>query len=153
MTLFSAPQTQLTSDDYYTPAWVFEALGLRFDLDVCSPPEPPPWIPADRFLTLAEDGLVTPWEGRVWMNPPYSAPAPWVAKFIAHRSGVCIVPMSMGYWFSDLWESADGILVLPPRMVFVGGGSAGLPVRIVLAGFGAECVEAIGRLGTVRRAT
>lgn len=38
MTLFGAEQTQATSDDYYTPAWIFETLGLRFNLDVCAPP-------------------------------------------------------------------------------------------------------------------
>lgn len=29
--LFGAAQTQLTSDDYYTPAWLFERMGLTFD--------------------------------------------------------------------------------------------------------------------------
>ena len=36
--LFDIEQTQLTSDDYYTPKWIFEALGEHFDLDVCAPP-------------------------------------------------------------------------------------------------------------------
>lgn len=27
----------LTSDDCYTPRWVFDAMGLRFDLDVAAP--------------------------------------------------------------------------------------------------------------------
>jgi len=27
-----------TSDDYYTPPFIFEGLGLRFEMDVCSPP-------------------------------------------------------------------------------------------------------------------
>ena len=55
-----------TSDDYYTPPFIFEGLGLRYAMDVCSPPGGSPWIPADRFLSIVEDGLATPWEGRVW---------------------------------------------------------------------------------------
>ena len=36
--LFGAEQSELTSDDYYTPAWVFERMGIEFDLDPCAPP-------------------------------------------------------------------------------------------------------------------
>lgn len=59
--LFGAPQTALTSDDYYTPAWVFERLGITFDLDVCAPPGGIPWIPAARYYTMEDDGLAQPW--------------------------------------------------------------------------------------------
>jgi len=37
--LFGQPQDQKTSDDYYTPKWIFEALNLRFDIDVAAPPK------------------------------------------------------------------------------------------------------------------
>lgn len=46
-------------------------------------------VPAVRKWTKSDDGLSMPWEGRVWMNPPFSRPEPWVDKFIAHRNGVC----------------------------------------------------------------
>ena len=59
------------SVDWYTPPWVFERLGLRFDLDPCQPSGGIPWIPADTYYDLAIDGLLTPWYGLVWMNPPY----------------------------------------------------------------------------------
>lgn len=61
--LFPVQQEQLTSDDYYTPAWVFERMGIEFDLDVCAPPGGIPWIPAKRYYTQADDGLVAPWGG------------------------------------------------------------------------------------------
>jgi hypothetical protein len=69
--LFPTPQEQVTSDDYYTPPWIFERMALEFDIDVCAPPDGIAWIPAARYFTQADDGLVQPWEGRVWMNPPY----------------------------------------------------------------------------------
>src|SRR5690606_35780948 len=52
------------SDDYYTPAWLFDALGLTFDLDVASPPGGVEWVPAARFYTVEDDGLSQPWTGR-----------------------------------------------------------------------------------------
>jgi hypothetical protein len=71
--IFSTPQTEMTSDDYYTPPWIFETLGLTFDLDVASPPGGIDWIPARRYFTIADDGLSQPWQGFVWMNPPTQA--------------------------------------------------------------------------------
>jgi hypothetical protein len=146
--LFSVPQEQLTSDDYYTPAWIFETMGIEFDLDVCAPPGGVSWVPAKRFYTQADDGLTAPWEGRVWMNPPYSGPTPWVRRFIAHANGVCLVPHAKSAWHIELWNAAHGATA-PPRYFDFTGGPIFLPVWF--AAFGEECVDAIARLGTVRR--
>jgi hypothetical protein len=146
MSMLSVPQHVKTSDDYYTPAWLFERMGLRFDLDVCAPPGGIPWIPADRHYTMADDGLASPWEGRVWMNPPYSDCAPWAAKFIAHRNGVSLTQMSKSKWCKSLCDSADGIVILG-SLPFVGGA---IFMPVFLAAFGDECVDAIGRVGPVR---
>lgn len=145
--LFGVPQTQATPDDYYTPAFVFERMGLEFDLDVAAPPSGCPWIPAKRFLTMEDDGLSAPWEGRVWMNPPYSQATPWVRRFIVHGHGVALMPHAKSAWHPTLWAAADAVVVPDAFFDFVGG-SIMLPVWF--AAFGAECVEAIGRLGKVR---
>lgn len=34
----------------------------------------------DRFYTIEDDGLVQPWHGSVWCNPPYSDCGAWVRK-------------------------------------------------------------------------
>ena len=153
MRLFPVQQEQLTSDDYYTPAWVFEALGLEFDLDVCSPPDPIPWIPAKRSLTQADDGLTFPWEGRVWMNPPYSDSSPWVRRFMQHRHGVCLVPHSRSKWWIELWSNVDGIA--DGGMFRFHRGSDGklenVFMPVVFAAYGEECVEALRNIGPVRR--
>ncbi len=104
-TLFEAPQVQRTTDDYYTPKWLFERLATRFSIDVASPPEGIPWIPADRYFTMADDGLKQPWDGLVWMNPPYSNPSPWVARFIEHNNGIALLPFSKSKWCQSLWDS------------------------------------------------
>src|SRR4051794_34900635 len=58
------------SDHWYTPRTIFDALGLTFDLDPCSP-GPGHWVPARRIYTQADDGLHQPWDGLVFMNPPF----------------------------------------------------------------------------------
>lgn len=72
--LFTLPHAA-TTDDWYTPAWIFEAMDETFDLDVASPPGGIPWLPCRRYYSLEDDGLAQPWEGFVWCNPPFSAPA------------------------------------------------------------------------------
>jgi hypothetical protein len=147
-TLFGVEQAERTSDDYYTPPWIFDRLALDFDLDVCAPPGGIPWIPAVRHFTKEDDGLAQPWHGRVWMNPPFSLPEPWVDRFITHRNGVCLVPMSNGRWFHRLWGEADGItLPVANAIQFIGGG---IPIRCALVAFGPENVAALGLLGRVR---
>jgi hypothetical protein len=146
--LFPVQQEQLTSDDYYTPRWVFERMAIRFDLDVCSPPGGVEWVPADRYYDQADDGLASPWEGRVWMNPPYSRPTPWVARFIEHGNGVALVPFAKSAWFDLLWSRADAVVAPGVQASKFVGGPIFMPV--FLAAFGDECVEAIGRLGVVR---
>lgn len=146
--LFAVQQEQLTSDDYYTPAWVFERLGLEFDLDVCSPPGGRPEVPAKRYYTQADDGLTAPWEGRVWMNPPFSSPAPWVRKFMHHQNGVCLVPHSKSKWHIELFANADGIAAPGDGYFDFVGGSIFIPTWF--AAFGEECVEALRNIGPVR---
>jgi hypothetical protein len=146
----------IPSDDYLTPRWVFDAMGLTFDIDVCAPPGGVPWIPATRHYDQTDDGLAQPWRGRVWMNPPFSGTDTWIKRFIHHRHGVCLVPHSRARWHTQLWES-DAALADPNR----GGGAmfefvkneglAHVYMPVFVAAFGDDCVEAIGRLGTVRK--
>jgi hypothetical protein len=150
--LFAVEQEQLTSDDYYTPAWVFERMGIEFDLDVCSPPGGISWIPAVRYFTQADDGLAQDWEGRVWMNPPYSGTSPWARKFIEHHHGVCLVPHSRSAWWGELWATADAIADAGMFRFYKAGGTyENVFMPVVFAAFGPECVDAISRLGVVRK--
>jgi len=150
--LISVGQGQLTKDDYYTPKAVFDALGLTFDLDVCAPPGGVPWVPARRFFTLADDGLSQPWTGRVWMNPPYSAAAPWVKRFVEHGNGICLVQVSKGVYSDTLWKAAHAMALARDLRFVVGDSGVRSDVYMPLwfAAFGDECVEALSRVGVVR---
>lgn len=87
--LFALPSDafSVTSDDCYTPPWVFREMGLVFDLDVASPPGGPWHVPAAAYYTAQDDGLVQPWHGLVWCNPPYSKFRPWAEKWAEHDRG------------------------------------------------------------------
>lgn len=146
--LFSTPQSGLSSDDYYTPKAVFDRLGIEFDIDVAAPPGGIPWIPAKRFFTMADDGLAQPWEGRVWMNPPYSNATPWVRRFVEHRDGVALLPFAKSQWLFSLWQTDAAIVVTERKVQFFVGGDVRYPT--FLAAYEAECVAAIGRFGRIR---
>ena len=129
-----------TSDDYYTPPFIFEALGVEFDMDVSAPPNGVPWIPAKQSLTIIEDGLATDWHGRVWCNPPYSNVTPWAKKLIKHNNGIALVQMAKSAWFNLVWEHCSGALVLPPNIKFVRGDGTSAPIfmPVILFAFGED---------------
>ena len=96
-------------DEQYTPKWIFDHMGIEFDLDVAAPTGGAPHVPARRYYTVVEDGLIQPWSGLVFMNPPYSAAKPWVEKFMAHGNGIALLPFSKSQWFWQLWDNASGV--------------------------------------------
>lgn len=83
--------------EWATPQCLFERLADRFgpfDLDPCASAEN---AKSARYFTIDQDGLSQPWQGRVFMNPPYGRGiGSWLRK--AHESSlsgalvVCLVP-------------------------------------------------------------
>jgi len=101
-------------DEWYTPPWLFDALGLRFDVDVCAPVDPSlRTVPADRAYTVDDDGLTQPWGGLIWCNPPYSNPTPWAERMIEHDNGVLLshVPIN-GLWALRAWWRCSALRLL-----------------------------------------
>ena len=118
--LFNVVNEGVTTNDYYTPKWLFDAMGLEFDIDVAAPVHGIPWIPAKRWFSQADDGLAQDWgNGLVWMNPPFSKPAPWFNKFIENNNGVALGVVSKSRWFATMWAVSDAIIPLPRLVTFV----------------------------------
>lgn len=110
------------SDEWYTPPFIFDALGLQFDLDPCSPGIDH-WVPAKKIYTIADDGLAQPWNGLVFMNPPFggrNGHVPWLKRFIEHGKGVAIVrAYTSSKWFHDYAVKADCMLFPRGKTQFI----------------------------------
>jgi hypothetical protein len=108
-----------TSDEHYTPKEIFEALKIVFDVDVAAPVGGSSWVPAKSFLDKEIDGLKVNWVGNVWMNPPYSNPSPWVAKFLNHKQGIALLPITRGKWWDSMWNECEAILPTKYNLSFI----------------------------------
>ena len=146
----------VSTDDYYTPAWVFEQMDVEFDVDVAAPPGGVPWIPAKKFYTENDNGLEQPWSGFVWCNPPYSAPSRWLDKMRKHSNGIILIraDLSSGA-YHRAFTDADYLHVPRGRLQFVnghGGVTSSVTFTTVLLGFGSQAGDALTRLdGCTRR--
>lgn len=109
------------SDEWYTPKYIFDALGETFDLDVAAPPQGGPHVPAPVWVSA--DSLSRAWHGFVWMNPPFggrNALLPWVERLLAHPGGgIGLVPdRTSAPWFVPIITRADAILFTAGKVKF-----------------------------------
>lgn len=143
------------SDEQYTPKWIFDALNVQFDLDVCAPEGGVEWLPAKKHYSLKDDALAQNWQGFVWMNPPFSEGKIWHEKFAQHGNGICLVPMAKSFWYYELWNRNEANLVMiKPNMKFVkpNGELNSIFMPVVLAAIGKQGCNALhkSQLGKVR---
>lgn len=110
----------VSSDEYYTPLPLIQSLG-EFDFDPCSPANPR-WRTATTMLTKEDDGLSHEWQGRVWLNPPYSAPliSQFMQRMAKHRNGIALVVPKFGSRMFREWvfPYCNGIFILDKRIKF-----------------------------------
>lgn len=102
---------------WLTPIEIVRSLG-HFDLDPCGFPG---WPTADHLICLPEDGLTTPWNGRVWLNPPYGSEAwVWLDKLAAHGTGTALIfarTETHGF-VEQVWGKASAVKFLHGRLRF-----------------------------------
>lgn len=142
------------SEEWYTPPEIIDALGGAdsFDLDPCAPAVQP-FPTARRTYTIAENGLLQPWDpdDRLWVNPPFTMPALglFLGKLRAHGGGIALTfARTDTTWFVEhLWGRA-GMLFLFGREHFIR--PDGTPAKancggpLVLSAFGRRDVELLG---------
>ncbi len=106
-------------DEWLTPPEILNALG-PFHLDPCAPITRP-WPTAIHHLTILDDGLLQPWQGRVWCNPPYGQETgKWLARCAEHRNATALVfaRTETTAWKEHVWPKAHAILFLHGRLHF-----------------------------------
>ena len=133
--------------EWLTPPEIVKALG-QFDLDPCSPINRP-WDTATKHYTENDNGLLMPWDGRVWCNPPYGYEASeWLNKCALHGNVIALTfaRTETKMFFNSIWNKADGLLFIKGRLRFYHvtgqqGDSAGAPS--VLIAYGKENCEVL----------
>lgn len=107
------------NDEWLTPPSIIKALG-PFDLDPCSPANRP-WDTAAKHYTKEQDGLAQPWEGRVWLNPPYGRETfKWLEKLADHGSGIALIfarTETKGF-HEQVWNRAKAVFFFEGRLRF-----------------------------------
>ncbi len=139
----------IEGDEWFTPQWIFDSLGLRFSIDVCAPEDlTHVTTPAEAFFTEADDGLAQQWHGTIWCNPPYSDPAPWAIKCIDHGDGLLLTHIPMNAeWCAAAWAACSGIRLFQAIEFVRPDGKTQRPGSwLQLAAFGSTAAEALAQM-------
>lgn len=110
------------NDEWYTPPEIIRSLG-EFDLDPATSETAYAMNrSAENYYTAKDDGLIQRWQGRVWLNPPYSNPLlqQFLMKMAEHNHGIALVFSKIeAKWFHDIvFEFATAVKFLYNRIQF-----------------------------------
>lgn len=140
------------TDEWLTPPEIIQALG-EFDLDPCAPINRP-WSTAKKHYTIHDNGLLLPWEGRVWLNPPYGKEMEiWLHKMAQYRQGIALTfaRTDTNAFHQYVFPVADSIFFVQQRITFYdtngirAKANGGAPN--VFIAYGEENVEALDNAG------
>lgn len=131
------------NNEWFTPpeyvAAVREVMGA-IDLDPASCDMANATVGAATFFTSTDDGLIHPWHGRVYLNPPYATDliGKFTAKLVEHvedqtvpEAVVLVNNATETTWFQDMAGRADAICFPRGRVKFTrpGDGQKGAPLQ------------------------
>jgi hypothetical protein len=108
--------------EWYTPWYIFDALGCAFDMDVAAAPNGLGCVPAEIHC---RDAFNTNWNGFVWCNPPWAGRGQkekWIRKMYLHRNGILLLPdRSSTDWWQYAAKSSTSLLMVSRKIKFVPG--------------------------------
>ena len=108
---------------------------------------------AKEHYTILDNGLLKPWHGRVWMNPPYGKKTfRWVGRLAEHGNGIALIfarTETQGF-HTQIWEKADAVFFFKGRLAFhhvSGRQSSTANAPSCLVAYGKDNVMAISKSG------
>lgn len=141
---------------WLTPPELIDRLG-PFDLDPCFS-EPRPWPTAHEHYgpdaAGGMGGLLAPWNGLVWCNPPYDREAEkWLAKCADHGNAIALIfaRTETAAFHRQVWRRADAVFFFEGRLTFChpdgnkAKANGGAPS--VLVCYGKKAVSRVGTAG------
>jgi site-specific DNA-methyltransferase (adenine-specific) len=116
------------TDEWTTPPEIIAALEAEFgpfDLDPCAREASAKGV---FYYTKEDNGLLQPWDGRVFVNPPYSCPRLWVQKAwteVQRSDGPTLIVMLLPTatdtnWFHEYCVGKAEIRFIKGRIKFYG---------------------------------
>ena len=131
------------NNEWYTPPKYIEAARVvmgGIDLDPASSDVANQTVRATKYYTKQDNGLMHNWQGRVWMNPPYSSKliGPFVDKLSLHvhfgdvtEACVLVNNATETAWFNTLLEVASCVCFIRGRVRFIdaAGNPSGTPLQ------------------------
>ena len=115
--------------EWYTPPeYVDKARRVlgEIDLDPASNALAQKWIQAGNYFTQEDNGLIQPWQGRVWCNPPYGRQVrKWLEKALASyeakemKSAIMLLNRSEADWYKESLQKIDAICEVKKRIAFL----------------------------------
>lgn len=157
-------------NEWYTPQKYItasrETMG-SIDLDPASSDVANQTVQAAAYYTIEQDGLISPWFGNVWLNPPYSQPL--IAKFaskltecftkqIVSQACVLVNNATETDWFQTILAASSAECFIKGRVKFLNsqGQANGAPLQGQVVLYLGEKTDLFtknfGSFGIVRRA-
>ena len=112
------------TDVWLTPPWLLDLLGgwQSFDLDPCAAVDQP-FRTARQHFTVRDNGLLLPWFGNVWLNPPYSRAllTRFLARMAEHGRGIALIfaRTETKAFFRHVWDRATALMFWRGRLDFL----------------------------------
>ena len=126
------------NNEWYTPKEYIEAARKvmgTIDLDPASCEIANKIVQAKTFYTAEDNGLLNPWFGNVWLNPPYSADligkfAEKAAKKEYKQAIILVNNATETAWFNTLIQVASAVVFPSSRVKFyMPDGKTGAPLQ------------------------
>lgn len=145
--------TETRTVRWITPPEIPNALG-PFDLDPCQDTEQV-FTHARNHYTIEDDGLYKPWNGRVWLNPPYGKHTEvWLERMAQHNNGIAFLfaRTDTRMFQRFVWPVASAFLFMAGRPHFYrpngtqAKGNSGGPMVLAAYGEGNAAMLGMSRI-------